>query len=71
MKYNGKFGHNLGRIQHIALMSRIYIYYTACCLETQTVAPTIPDFQGIKRCIQYMDIHPHKTIFYLSNYYDG
>ena len=71
MKYNGKFGHNLGRIQHIALMSRIDIYYTACRLETQTVAPTIPYFQGIKRCIQYMDIHPHKPIFYLSNYYDG
>ena len=26
MKYNGKFGHTIGRIQHIALMSRIDIF---------------------------------------------
>ena len=52
-------------------MSIIEICYTAFCLETQTVAPTIPGFQGIKICIQYMDISPHKPIFYPSNYYYG
>ena len=26
MEYNGKFGHNIGRIQHIAIMIRIYIF---------------------------------------------
>ena len=52
-------------------MSRLDICYTACSLETQTVAPTINFFQGIKLFIQYMDSHPHKSIFYYSNYYDG
>ena len=69
MEYNGKFGHNLGRIQHIAFMSIIYICCTDCCLETQTVAPTILGFQGLKRCIQYLDSHPRKAIFSTSNYY--
>ena len=27
MEYHGKFGHTLGRIQHIALMSKIGICY--------------------------------------------
>ena len=71
MEYHGKFGHTIGRIQHIALMSRIDIYFATCNLATQTVAPTIPDFQGIKRCVQYLASHPHKPIFYPSNYYDG
>ena len=65
MEYHGKFGHTIGRIQHIYLMSRIDICYTTCCLETQTVSPTLPDFQGIKRCIQCLDSHPHKLIFIL------
>ena len=71
MKYHEKFGHTLGRIEHIALMSRIDIYYTTCCLENQTVAPTLNGFQGSKRCVQYLASHPHKTIFYPSNYYYG
>ena len=71
MEYHGKFGHTLGRIQHIALMSRIYLCYAACHLATQTVAPTLPGFQGIKRCIQYLASHLHKPIFYPSNSYDG
>ena len=33
--------------------------------------PTFPGFQGIKRCVQYLDSHPHKPIFYPSNYYGG
>ena len=70
MGYHGKFGHTLGRIQHIFLMSRIYLFYETCCLATQNVAPTLPGFQGIKRCVQYMDSHPHKLIFYPSNSYD-
>ena len=44
MEYHGKFGHNIGRIQHIDLMSRIDICYKSCCLATQTVAPTLPGF---------------------------
>ena len=71
MEYHGKFGHTIGRIQHIALMSRIYLYYVTCRLETQTVAHTLPGFQGIKRCVKYLASHPHKPIFYTSNSYDG
>ena len=71
MEYHGKFGHTLVRIQHIYLMSQIDICYATCHLETQTVAPTIPGFQGIKRCVHYLNIHPHKPIFCPSNYYDG
>ena len=52
-------------------MRIIYIYYTACLKGTQTVAPTIPGFQGLNICIQYLDSHPHKPIFYPSNYYHG
>ena len=59
MKYHGKFGHNIGRIQHIAPMSRIEIWYMVCRLETQNVAPTIPGLQGIKCCIKYMASHTH------------
>ena len=51
-------------------MSRIGIYYTACFLETQTVAPTIYGFQGINRCIQYLNSQPNKAFFYTSNSYD-
>ena len=54
MEYHDKFGHNLGKIQNIALMSRIFISYAICRLDTQTVAPTLPGFQGIKRCVQYL-----------------
>ena len=67
MEYHGKFGHTLGRIQHIALMSIIDLCYAYCCLDTQTVAPILPGFQGIKRCVQYMAICPHKPIFYPYN----
>ena len=71
IEHNGKYGHNLVRIQHIALMSRIGICYTAFRLATKAVAPTIPSFQGIKCCIQYLASHPHKPIFYPSYSYDG
>ena len=71
MEYNGKFGHNLGRIQHIGIMSRLEICYTYCLMETQTLAPTITGSQGIKSCIKYLANHPHKPIIYPSNYYDG
>ena len=30
MEYRGKFGHNIGRIYHIAIMNRIYVCYAAC-----------------------------------------
>ena len=52
-------------------MIRIENFYIDCHMETQTVAPTLPGFQGIIRCIQYLDSHPHKLIFYSSNSYDG
>ena len=71
MEYHGKYGHSLGRIQYISLMSRIYICYATCSLFTQTVAPTFPGFQVIKRCVQYRASHPHEPIFYPYNYYDG
>ena len=71
IKYRVKFGHTIGRIQHISLMSIIYICYTAWHLSTQTVAPTLPGFQCIKRCIKYLASHPHKPIFYPSGSYDG
>ena len=71
MEYHGKFGHTLGRIQHISLMSIIGMCYATCRLSTQIVATTLPGFQGIKLCVQYLDSHTHKPIFYPSNSYDG
>ena len=65
MDYNGKSGQTLGWKQHIDIMGRIEICYKAYLLETQTLAPTIPGFQGIKRCIQYLDIFPHNPYFIL------
>ena len=70
MEYHIKFVHTLGRIPQISLMSRVDICYATSRLATQTVAPNLPDFQGIKTCVQYLDIHPHKPICYSSNYYD-
>ena len=67
---NGKFGHTIGRIQHIALMSIIDHFYATCNLATQTVAPNLPGFQGTKLCVQYLASHPHKPIFYPYNSYD-
>ena len=71
MEYHGKFGHTLGRIQQISLMSRIEILYATCCLSNHTIAPNLPGFQGIKSRVQYMDSHLHKPIFYPSNYCGG
>ena len=67
MEYHGKFGHTLRRIEHIALMNRIDVFYATCHLETQTMAHAITGFQGIKRCVQYLASHPHKPIFYTFN----
>ena len=71
MEYHGKSGHTIGRIQHIALMSRLDICYVACLISTQTVATTITVFQGMMHCIQYLASHPHKPIFYTYTSYDG
>ena len=71
MEYHGKFGHTIGRIVHIDLIGILKIYYTACNIAIETVAHTIPGFQGIKCHVQYLAINPHKTILYPSNYYDG
>ena len=70
MEYHGKFGHTLGRIQHIALMNRIGLWYATYHLSIQNVAPTLPSLQDIKRCVQYLSSQPHIPIFYPSNYYD-
>ena len=71
MEYNGKFGHTIGRIQHISLMSRLDIFNIACSLSTQTVANTLLDYQGIKPCIKYLVSQPIKPMFYPSNYYES
>ena len=52
-------------------MSRTVICYKTLHLSNQTVAPNLPVFQGIKRCVQYFDIQQRKPIFYRFNYYDG
>ena len=52
-------------------MNIIDILHTAYHLGTQTVAPTLPGFQGLKIRIQYFATHPHKPILYLLNCYDG
>ena len=71
MEYHVECGHTIGRIQHISIMSIIYLFYETFWLDTQTVAPTIPGFQVIKRFVQYLDSHPHKPIFYPSESYYG
>ena len=71
MEYHGKVVHTIELIQHIAIMSRIEICYSAWRPGTQTAAPTLPGFQGLKRCIPYIASHYHKLIFYPFNYYDG
>ena len=65
MEYHGTFGHTLGRIQQISLLSIIDLCYVTCHLANQTMAPTLPGFQGIKHCVQYLASHPHKPIFIL------
>ena len=71
MEHYGKFGHNIGRIQYISSMIRIELSCAKFRLDTQTVAPTLPGFQGIKHCVKYLASHSHKPIFYSSNSYDG
>ena len=41
------------------------ICYTAWHLVTQTLAPTIPGLQCLKRCIQYLASHPCNPSFIL------
>ena len=53
------------------LWEELNFFYATCRIATQIVAPNIPGFQVIKQCVQYLDSHPHKSIFYPSNYYDG
>ena len=71
MEYHGKFGHNIGSIQQIALRIRIDMCYETFNLETQTVTSTLPVIQGIKICVQYLASRPHKPIFYPSDTYYG
>ena len=71
MEYHKNFGHTLGLIHTIALISTLLIFYTACPLVTQTVAPTLTSFQGIKQFIQYIVGHPHNPIIFCpsTSYY--
>ena len=46
-------------------MIRIDICYAPCCIETQTVSPTLSGLQFIKRCVQYLSSHLKKTYFIL------
>ena len=71
MEYHGKFGHTIFRLQHLSIVNRLKIFYTSCRLGIKIVAPTLHGFQGIKRYMQYLSSHPHKPIFYPSNYYGG
>ena len=66
MEYNGKFEHTLGRIQHISIIIRIELCYATYHLDTQIMAPNIPGYQGIKRCVKYMASHPHKPILIIT-----
>ena len=52
-------------------MRRIDLFYATFHLDTQTEAPTLPGFQGIKRCVQYLASQQHKPIFYPYNSYYG
>ena len=52
-------------------MIRLDVFYATCYLETKTLEPTLPGFQGIKQCVQYLASHPHKPILYTYNSYDG
>ena len=65
MEYHGKFGHTIGLIQHIYIMNRIEICYTALHLGEKIVAPNLTGLQGLKICIQYLASHPHRSIFIL------
>ena len=67
MEYHGKFGHTLRKIQHITIVSRIEICYATFHLATQTVAPTLPGFHGIKRRVAYIASYQHKPIVYPYN----
>ena len=71
MEYYGKFVHTLVRIQQISLMIRLDLCYENWRLVTQNISPTFPGFRGTKCCVQCIDSHPHKPIFYPCNYYDG
>ena len=52
-------------------MSRLDLCCATCFLFTQTVAPNLPDSKVSSAVLKYLASHPHKTIFYTSNYYDG
>ena len=65
MQYPGKFGHILGSIQHITLMSKIDLCYATCCLATQNVVPTLPGFKCIKRCVQYLYRVTHISPYFI------
>ena len=70
MEYHAKFGHTILWIKNMDITRRIVICCIYCGLGTQNMAPNLPGFQGIKRCIKYIDSHYHKPIFNPSNYYD-
>ena len=66
MGYHDYFQHTLGWIYKNFYLDKIEICYTACHMINRSVSPTIPGFQGLKRCIQHMTSHPNKPIFILQ-----
>ena len=68
MEYHGKYVYSLGRIQKIEIIIRTHICYTDCRFLTQTVAYTLPGFQCLRICMQYLATRPHKSIFSLLVY---
>ena len=44
-------------------MSSTPLYYSTSITTSFTLSTTIPDSQGLKRCIQYIETHTHKSIF--------
>ena len=70
MEYYGNIGHTLGRIQWIDPMGIIEIFCANCHIATKTVAPTLPGYQGIKWCVQYLASNLNKPIYYPTSSYD-
>ena len=50
-------------------MRMIDIFYTNCNLDAKLVAPTLPGFQGPKRCIQLFSFYLYLYLYlYLCLY---
>ena len=65
MEYHGKFGLNLGHIQHISIMIRIGIFYTAYHMVTKTVVPNLPNSNISSAAFDVWIFTPIKPYFIL------